>query len=546
VLSGLFFMLTLWAWASYVEKLGSPPHSVDIARSTRRFTSAYWLALLFFALGLMSKSMLVTLPAILLLLDFWPLNRLTLRSPLQTWLGLLAEKTPFFLLSIATAIVTMRTQSSAVAIAHGSTLFSRASNALLAYAYYLGHMLYPVGLTVVYAQPPASPALWQLGLAAFLLLAITAVALFWCKKHPWLLVGWLWYLGMLLPVIDIMQAARNARADRYTYLPQIGFCIIIVWGALALSASWRHRRVLQAAGAITLILGLAVGAFIQTGYWKDSVSLWTRALACKSDQAFIHNSLGGFLLNSGDIRAAIPHFEKSLQLDPDNPEAHVNLGIALVVQTNRPAAILQFEQALQLNPFSSEAHYNLGDALATQGKADEAIQHFRRALQLNPNYAAAHYALGVALAVQDKWDEAVPHYEQALHFKVDQTDAQYITAVALATEQKWPEAIVLYRQVLEARPDYAEAHNHLAIVLAAKGQSNEARAQFQQALNLAKAQGNRSLAESIRVQLKSVPTNTIPSRLRDAQSKGHVSHITPHSARPTIEVDKYILATTEH
>jgi tetratricopeptide (TPR) repeat protein len=509
VLSGLFFMLTLWAWTCHVEKISPPPGSADVARPGRRFTSGYWLALLFFALGLMSKSMLVTLPAILLLLDFWPLNRLTLRSPLPIWLGLIVEKTPFLLLSIATAIVTLRTQTGAMTIAHASTRFARASNALLAYADYLGHMLYPVGLTVVYAPPPASPVLWQVGLATLLMLAVTAAALLWHRQHPWLLVGWLWYLGMLLPVIDIMQAARNVHADRYTYLPQIGFCIIIVWGALALSASWRHRQVLRIAGAITLILALAVGAFIQTGYWKNSLSLWTRALACKSDQAFIHNTLGSFLLNSGDVRAAVQHFEKSLQLDADNPDAHVNLGIALVVQENRPAAIQQFEQALQLNPFSSDAHYNLGVALAAQGQTAEAIQHLRRALELNPNHAGAHYALGVALAGQDDWDEAIPQYDQALHLKVDRTDAQYITAVALATDQKWSAAIVLYRQVLAARPDFAEAHNNLGIALTSLGKSDEAKLEFQQALTLAKTQGNAALAESISTRLKSIPSHAI-------------------------------------
>jgi tetratricopeptide (TPR) repeat protein len=509
VLSGLFFMLTLWAWAAHVEKLAA----ADAPHSSLRFTRDYWLALVFFALGLMSKSMLVTLPAVLLLLDYWPLNRLAARSANPTrslfrvWLDLIMEKIPFLLLSLAICAITVATQKSVVTIAHSLSLPARIGNALLAYVEYLEHMIYPSGLTVVYAHSSAGPLSWQAGLAALLLLAISAAALIWRKTHPWLMVGWLWYLGSLLPVIDFMQAGQNARADRYTYLPQIGFCIIIVWGALALSASWRHRQVVQAACAITLVLGLSVGAYIQTGYWKDSLSLWNHALACKSDRAFVHNTLGGILLNAGNSREAIPHFEQSLQLDAANPEAHVNLGIALAVQGNRPAAIQQLELALQLNPFSSTAHYNLGDALSVLGKTDEAIQHFQLALKSNPNYSAAHYDLGLVLATQGKWDEAIPHYEQALHLKVDRTDAEYITGVALGTQQKWAEAIALYQHVLEARPDYAEAHNHLGIALAAQGKTDEARMQLQQAMTLAKAQGNTALAESIRTRLES--TNTI-------------------------------------
>jgi len=516
VLSGLFFMLTLWAWACHVQKSGSSAGSVTTADPPGRLTSGYWLALVFFALGLMSKSMLVTLPVILLLLDFWPLNRLANhstnppRSPLRIWLGLILEKTPFLLLSLATGIITMVTQQTVITVANSTTCFSRASNALLTYADYLGHMLYPVGLTVTYAHPSANPALWQVALAALLLLVVSAAALIWRRTHPWLAVGWFWYLVTLLPVIDMMQASQNARADRYTYLPQIGCCIIVVWGTIALSSTWRQRRPLLTAATIILILCLSAGAYIQTGYWKNSEHLWNHALACKSDLAYVHNSLGSALFNAGKRPEAISHFEKSLQLDPDNPEAHVNLGVALAVQKDHPAAIRHFERALQLNPYSSSAHDNLGDSLAALGKPDEAIQHFRRALELNPDLVSAHYALGFALATEEKWDEAIPHYEQALHFKVDRTDAGYITAIGLANQQEWAKAIALYRQVLTAKPEFAEAHNHLGIALAAQGKTNEARDQFQQAVTLAKAQGNLALAESIHVKLESFPSNTIP------------------------------------
>jgi tetratricopeptide (TPR) repeat protein len=518
VLSGFFFMLTLWAWARYVQKRSeaesrkSNAGSAIFALDPRRWTLDYYLALGFFSLGLLSKSMLVTLPFVLLLLDYWPLNRLPScvscapRPRLHAWMGLILEKIPFLLLSAAICVVTVLTQKNAVLAAQSSTFFSRAGNALLAYADYLGHMVYPAGLAVAYPHSDTNPSVWGVCLSALLLFCISAGVMAGRRKYPYLVVGWLWYLGMLLPVIDIMQTAQNARADRYTYLPQIGLYILMTWGVMELCSFWRYRRAVLGFAAAAILAGLLVGARVQTGYWKDSISLWTHTLACTSENSFAENNLGSALNNQGKWDEATPHFERALQIEPDYPEAQENLGVALVNQGELEEAIQHFDRALQLNPYSAAAHYDLGDALATQGKLADAIQQFERALQCRPDFAAAHYDLGLALANQGKWDEAIQHFDQALHLKLDLTDAKYILGVALATQKKWDEAIELYKEALQGKPDFAEAHNNLGIALASQGKSAEAIQHFQQALMLAAAQGNTTLAETIRTRLKSYPT----------------------------------------
>jgi protein O-mannosyl-transferase len=507
VLSGFFFMLTLWAWARYVKKRSQVENGKLNAISAGAALD-YCLVLAFFALGLMSKSMLVTLPFVLLLLDYWPLNRLSSvtiasRPLFRAWLGLILEKIPFLLLSAATCVVTVLTQKNAIVIAQSLTFPWRVGNALLAYTDYLGHMIYPVGLAVAYTQSETNPSIGRIILSALILISISLAVVVCRRKHPYLVVGWLWYLGMLLPVIDIMQVAQNARADRYTYLPQIGLYILMTWGAVEFCSSWRYRRAMLGFFATAILAGLLADAYIQTTYWKNSITLWTRSLACTAENSFAYNTIGSALVAQKKWDEAIQNFERALQIKPDYAEAEVNLGVALVNLDKRDEAIPHFLRALQINPYSADAHYNLGDALATQGKQQEAVQHFERALQFKPDFPAAHYDLGLALAMQGKWPEAIQHFDQALRFKLDDTDARYILAVALATEKKWGEAIELYKQVLQAKPDFAEAQNNLAIALAAQGKSAEADQHFQQALKLAIAQGNTPLAETIRTRLKS-------------------------------------------
>lgn len=508
VLSGLFFMLTLWAWAHYVQThltFGKAGPNPAVGRAL--WLPSYLAALAFFALGLLAKSMLVTLPCLLLLLDYWPLKRLPRPgSGSGAWLGLIGEKIPFLLLSIVSGVATVVTQKNVMLTAQHVPLFWRAGNGLLTYAEYLRHVVYPAGLALVYPASSANLSWGSVGLAVGVLLVISAGTLAWRRRQPALLVGWLWYLGMLLPAIDGMQATQNVRADRFTYLPQIGLCLMAAWGGVELAKGWRHQRLALGSASLAILAALMVAAHRQTGYWRDSIAIWNRTLACTSENYFAENMLGSALSNQGKWTEAVPHFERALEFQPDYPEAQINLGITLANLGELDAAIRQFRRTLQLNPNADGANYHLGDILLNQGKTAEAIPYLVQALHANPDYPEAHYDLGFALARQGRWADATPHYEQALHQKLDESDAQYITGVALAAHQHWDQAIPLYEQALHAKPDLAQAHYRLAIALASQNRPQEAGQHFQQALALAIAQGDAVLAASIREQAAALPS----------------------------------------
>ena len=422
VLSGLFFMLTLCAYAGYARNPGAGSQEQrSESRSAFSFLGApcYWLALLLFTLGLLSKSMLVTLPFVLLLLDYWPLNRLSFSVPgapcslLNARSGLFLEKIPFLLLSAASCVVTVLSQKPAMSALQGVPFPWRVGNAVAAYLAYLEQMLYPVGLAVLYPHPGVHLSVWRVGLSVLVLFLMSAGVIAGWRKHPYLLVGWLWYLGMLVPVIGLIQVGEQAQADRYTYLPQIGLYILVTWGAVELCGSWRHRRAVLASAAAAIVASLLAGAYIQTGYWKDSVSLWTHALACTPENPSAHYKLGIALANQGELPEAIQQYERALQLNPDIPQAHYDFGVALASQGKLDEAIQHYQRAIQLKPDYAEAVNNLGTALAGEGKLPEAIQQFERALRLRSGFAEAHYDLGLALAKQGKMDEAIPHFRQA-------------------------------------------------------------------------------------------------------------------------------------
>ena len=505
VLSGLFFMLTLWAWAKH---WAASVKNLDAARFRFGWTRWYFLALVFFTFGLLAKSMIVTLPFVLLLLDAWPLRRLPAenlfisRHSRKAWLGLVLEKTPFFFLSAVFCIVTVMTQHEVVSLTQNLTVTWRIGNALQTYVDYLGHMIWPVGLTVAYTDSSMNPTFSKNIIAILILSTVTLGALFAFKKRPYLAVGWLWYLGMLLPTVDLMQLTHNARADRYTYLPQIGLAILLAWGAGGFLSFCRCRRSIVAFAAAMFLIVLAVCAHIQTSYWKNSVTLWTRSLACNPTNSYAHTTLGEAFADLQNWPEAAAQFQQTLQLRPDYSDAWRNLGVACVNQNQHEKAIACFEQALQISPRSADAHYSLGDALANEGKNDDAIRHFEQALRYRPDYPEADYDWGLTLAREGKWDEARSHYERAMHSQLDAADTRYISGVALATQKKWDEASQLYAAALQLKPDFAEAHYRLGIALDAEGKPAEALSHLQQALSLATQQGNSTLAESIRNEIK--------------------------------------------
>jgi protein O-mannosyl-transferase len=355
VLSGLFFMLTLAAYVRFARWAGQRgPGAWNCFRSP-----FYWLALLLFSLGLLAKTMLVTLPFVLLLLDYWPLNRLAsaATAAAQTrpsnWLRLCLEKVPFFALSAGGCVATILAQRDVIKSVPHLTIFARVANALVSYATYLWQMVWPAGLAVFYPHPGSQLSVWKAGLCALILLIISAGVMLERGKHPYLLVGWLWYLGMLVPVIGLVQVGGQARADRYTYLPQIGLYLMVAWGAAAWSSGWIWRRVALGAGAVASITGFLIVDYIQTAYWKDDVTLWAHAEACVPENFTVEDNLGAALADRGNLADATVHYQRSLELKPDDFEAHLNLGSAWARQGRLAEAVPSWSRRCNSNRTTS-------------------------------------------------------------------------------------------------------------------------------------------------------------------------------------------------
>src|ERR1035437_763600 len=469
VLSGVFFMLTIGAYARYAQRRSrvessSPRSAASGSREPgARGVSAldYSLLLLFFALGLMCKPMLVTLPLVLLLLDYWPLGRVTGSE----WRGagkkkgklstlnpqpstLLLEKLPLLGLAVASCAVTIFAQTKSILPFENMSLSLRVGNALISCVAYLGQMFWPSGLAVLYPFTAGGVGVSEVVLSLVLLAGISTGVFILRRRRPCFLTGWLWYLIMLAPVIGIVQVGAQARADRYTYLPQIGLYLLLTWAAADLCAGWRHRRVVLGGGSTIILMALIFCARAQTAYWRNSESLWTHTLACTSDNFIGHNNLGIALLKTGNVDEAMVHYQMALEINPDFAEAHNNLGNFLFQKGSVDEAMVHYQKALEINPDYAEAHYNLGYALLKMGNVDEAIAHLQKALQINPDYAEAHNNLGYALIQKGRVDEATAHFQKAL----------------------------------QINPDYADAHNNLGNILLEKGSVDEAIIHFQKAL----------------------------------------------------------------
>ncbi len=388
VLSGFFFLLTLAAWLGWVRR-----------PTTRR----YLLALLAFLLGLLAKPMLVTVPFVLLLLDVWPLERLPRGAPaaeIRRALGrLVREKLPFFLAALAAGVVTLFTQREAMFPLAALPPAQRAANALLAYAAYLGDTLWPRGLAVFYPLPPAQPA-WRVALAAALFAALTALALARLRRSPWLAVGWLWFAGMLVPVIGLLQVGSQGRADRYTYLPSIGLFVAVVWEVCALVRR-RERparrpgatRAVLAAAALLVIASLAVAARAQVATWRDSLTLFRHALAVTERNLLAEMRVGTELARRGDHAGAERHLRAAVRIAPGAPRPQAALGRWLHERGRPGEALPHLRQASRLRPRDARLQLRLGIVLAELGRTEEARARFRRALELNPGLEGARRRL---------------------------------------------------------------------------------------------------------------------------------------------------------
>ena len=514
VLSGVFFILTLGAYARYARR-------PSVAR--------YIMMSILFACGLMSKPMLVTLPFVLLLLDYWPLGRgrgmeiSGERSEVRRersvvsgrWSvvrGLVVEKIPLLALSAASCLATLLGQRQAAGSIDQLPFAWRVNNAIVTCVAYIWQMLWPVKLAVFYPHPDNRLLLWQIFLALALLIAITVAVIASRQKRPYLMTGWLWYLGMLVPVIGLVQVGEQARADRYTYLPQVGLYLALTWTIVDLSASWRRRREILGVAAAVVITALTWRAWIQASYWKNSETLWTHTLAVTSDNDVAHNNLGFIFLRRGELDEAISHFQTALNIRADNPQTHYNLGSALVHNNLGNAlvrkklvdeAITHYEKAVELRPDYADGHYNLGSALLQEGRIDEAIAHWQKTVSLQPNDAEAHTTLGDALLRKGEIGEAITHYEKALEIAPHSLLTLNNLAWALSTcpdasRRNGARAIELAQEADQLaggqNPIFIRT---LAAAYAENGRFNDAIESAQRAVQLALAQDNFALASKL-------------------------------------------------
>ena len=521
VLSGLFFMLTLWAYTRYgqgrssVERRGSSAGTSSLALDPRPSTLSYYLVLVFFALGLLCKPMLVTVPFVLLLLDYWPLGRVTsgewqvtrFRIPvpqLSTLNQLLLEKLPLFGLAVVSCVVTIVAQHEAIQSFERFSLPVRLGNAVISYVAYLGQMFWPTGLAVLYPFTARDIGFLAVVLSLVLLVGISAGAIVLRRRCPCFLTGWLWYLIMLVPVIGIVQVGAQARADRYTYLPQIGLSVWLTWAAAELCVGWRHHRVVLGGLATVILAALMFCARAQTAYWRNSESLWTHTLAYTSGNFIAHNNLGNVLLQQGKVDEAMAHYQTALQFNPDYAEAHYNLGNVLCQKDRVNEAIIHYQTALQINPDYEEAHNNLGNALLKKGRVDEAITQYQQALQIKSGNAKAHYNLGNALLQKGRVNAAIAQYQQALQIKPDAPGVLNNLAWLLATcsDAHLRDGV----QAVKYAEQACELTHHgvtpfigtLAAAYAEAGRYDDAMAAAQQTCALATAAGEPALLEQNR------------------------------------------------
>ncbi len=487
VLSGFFCMLTMAAYIRYAERPG-------IGR--------FLLVFLVLGLGLMAKPMLVTLPFVLLLLDYWPLGRLQLGQQnegkalpysesakagyqISTTYRLIGEKIPLFVLVAVSSVITFIAQQSAGAmkLMENVPLNLRIANALISYLSYIGKMIYPGRLAVLYPHPADSLPMWQLVVSFVMLAAITAGVIYVARRR-YLTVGWLWYLGTLVPVIGLVQVGEQALADRYTYLPSIGIFIMVAWGAVELLAKWRYRKMTLGVSEGLLLIALLICTRAQVRYWQNSLTLYEHTLAVTENNYIIHNNYGNALHEKGRLDKAVTHFNEALRIRSDYPDAHVNLGVALVNRGKVDEAITHFKEALRINPNFAGAYSNLGSALTRQGRLDEAIVHFTKALQVKPDFAEAHNNYGNAMREKGQPDEAVAHFNEALRIRPDYQEAHVNLGMVLVSRGKVGEAIAHFTEALRINPNFAGAHSNLGGALALQGKLDEAIAHFTKALQI--------------------------------------------------------------
>jgi tetratricopeptide (TPR) repeat protein len=479
VLSVFFGLLTIWAYVAFSQKSAQNNTQKDPL-------PRYLLMLALYATGLMAKPMLVTLPALLLLLDYWPLKRAQTTSDIMRRL---VEKIPLFLLATISSVVTYMAQKGggAVTAIEEYPLPDRAGNALLSYVGYLANTFWPQNLAIFYPYPEGLPA-WQVAGAALLLGAITVFTFRVARSMPFFVVGWLWYLISLTPVIGIIQVGGQAMADRYTYIPTLGIFIAIAWGVPALlyasGVSVQRATRICALAAVAVIAALALVARVEVGYWKDSVSIFSRAVRSTERNHVAHGNLGLAFWTLGRTDEAIAQLKQSIAIKP-NSEISLNvLGGALLTQRRIDEAEIALEKALAINPDYSPALFNLGLVLFEQGRPHEAIDQYRRALTIAPDSYKTHSALAVALSKIGDTGEARIHFQKALDINPNDIGARNSFGNMLADMGMPDEALEQFTHALGIAPGNPMIHYNTGIIYERLGRREHAIAEFETTLKL--------------------------------------------------------------
>ncbi len=473
VMSTFFWMLTIWFYADFV---------------THKKKSKYLLALTTFTLGLMSKPMLVTLPFVLLLLDYWPLNRIAFENAKQpvselriTVKRLVLEKLPFFVLTIISALITVLIGD--VQTVQDFTIWGRIGNALVSYTAYLSDMFWPHPL-IIFRPHPGELPLWQPLLALLLLTAITLFVLRHGRRHRFLPVGWFLYLGVLVPVIGLVQVGIQARADRYTYVPLIGIAIIVVWGIAYLSRNWKSRqKPLMVAGVMVTLL-LMTCTYKQVGYMKNSMTVFEHTVKYAPNAHYAHNNLALAYKNAGDFDRAIEHFSEAIRIKPDKFEAYNNRGVAYFGKQEYDKAVADYQEVLARFPDHVEARNNLGNVFQIKGKLDQAIKQYRRALAVSPNHHEVNNNIGSVYFSKRDFKRAIEHFTRAVNANPFYLAARTNLARVYGEMGDIEMAIKHFQLALELEPNNPATHDWLGISYAFVGQKEKAIAHYKIALSI--------------------------------------------------------------
>jgi Tfp pilus assembly protein PilF len=449
VLSTTFWILTMIAYLRY-------------AKNSKK--GWYLLTVFVFILGLMSKPMVVTLPFVLLLLDYWPLDRFTNNKK-----TIILEKIPFLILSAASCVLTFVVQHLSGAVPKTDILpvGMRISNALVSYTRYIAKMLWPVKLSIFYPYPVDNNLYLQAAGSVIFLIAVSVLIIFLARKYKYLAVGWLWYLGTLVPVIGFVQVGSQSMADRYTYIPLIGLFVMFAWLVPDLLVRLRYKKTFLMVSSIMLLFLLSAYSWIQTSHWRNSVSVFSHALKITGDNSLIYNNLGTAYKSEGNLDEAVSYYRKALQITPDYANAHNNLGIVLSEQGKLSEAITHYNKALQIEPENAEAYYNLGLVYKSQGDIGKSIDCFQKALQIDPYYTGAHINLGIAMAMQGQLSKSINHFQKAVELAPDNAKAHYNFGLALHSQGEIDRAITHFKKAVQLEPNYIQARQALEMLTGA-------------------------------------------------------------------------------